>query len=241
MIKSGIYKLISKHSEEFYIGSSQNLRKRELDHYSLLRNNKHPNRYLQNVWNKYSDIYFEIVEECLIDNLIVREQYYIDTLLPKYNLRPIAESNKGWKMSEKAKLKLSIANKGKTISEEHKKAISEKNKILRTGVRLSEEHIEAIRKVRTGWSLSEDTRDKIRQKAMGRDKGKILTQETKDKIGLAFSKTVLQYTLDDIYVNEYISASEAARQLNIANSSISSCCRNIRSTAGGFKWKYKNE
>ena len=241
MIKIGIYKKVSKNSGEFYIGSSQNLRKRELNHFSLLKNKKHPNRYLQRVWDKYQDLYFTIIEECYIDSLIEREQFYIDTLYPKYNLRPIAESNRGWNMPESGKIKLSKANKGKTISEEHKKAISIKNKINMKGRKLSDKHIESIRKSRIGVTLSDETKDKIRIKALGRDKGKVLSEETKLKIGLAFSKEVYQYSLDNNFIRKFNSCSEVERILNINNSSVASCCRFKRKSAGGYKWYYEKQ
>lgn len=241
MIKIGIYKIVSKNSGEFYIGSSQNLRKRELDHLSLLRNKKHPNRYLQSVWNKYQDLFFIVVEECSVEFLIEREQYYIDTLLPKYNLRPIAESNRGWNMSEESKLKISRANKGKTISKEHREAISNKNKVNLKGRKLSDEHIESIRKSRVGITLSNETKNKIRLKALGRGTGKILSEETKLKIGLASSKEVYQYSLDNNFIRKFESCSEVERILNINKSSVASCCRFKRKSAGGYKWYYEKQ
>lgn len=241
MIRIGIYKIVSKNSGEFYIGSSQNLRKRELDHFSLLRNKKHPNRYLQSIWNKYQDLFFVIIEECSIESLVEKEQYYIDTLSPKYNLRPIAESNRGWIMSEESKLKISKSNKGKTISIEHREAISTKNKVNLKGRKLSDEHIESIRKSRIGVTLSKETKDKIRLKAMGRDKGKVLSEDTKLKIGLAFSKEVYQYSLDNKFISKFTSCSEVERILNINKSSVASCCRLERKSAGGYKWYYEKQ
>ena len=241
MIKIGIYKIVSKNSGEFYIGSSQNLRKRELDHLSLLRNKKHPNKYLQSVWNKYQDLFFIVVEECSIEFLIEREQYYINTLLPKYNLRPIAESNRGWNMSEESKLKISKENKGKTISKEHREAISNKNKVNLKGRKLSDKHIESIRKSRVGITLSNETKNKIRLKALGRDTGKILSEETKLKIGLTSSKEVYQYSLDNNFIRKFESCSEVERILNINKSSVASCCRFKRKSAGGYKWYYEKQ
>lgn len=54
-------------------------------------------------------------------------------------------------------------------------------------------------------------------------------------------KTVLQYDLNDNFIAEYISASEAARQLNLHAQNISGVCRGLKHTCGGFKWKYKDE
>lgn len=241
MIKTGIYKIFSKKTLKFYIGSSQNLRKRELDHKSLLKNKKHPNKYLQNIWNKYQDLKFEIIEECNIECLIIREQHYIDTLRPVYNLRPIAENNKGWKMPQSAKDKLSKINKGKTISEAHRLAISKANSENLKGKKLSNSHVDAIRKVRTGWKLSEETKNKIRQKAIGRDKGKTLSDSTKKKIGSALGKAVYQYSLDNVFIKCFESASEVERILKINKSSVASCCRNKRITAGKFKWYHEKQ
>lgn len=51
------------------------------------------------------------------------------------------------------------------------------------------------------------------------------------------SKSVLQYTLDMVFVKEYPSVMEAERQTGIRH--ISECCRGERRTAGGYIWKYK--
>lgn len=54
VIKSGIYKLISKLKPDmFYIGSSINIKNRFGRHKSNLKTNKHDNPILQNHVNKY--------------------------------------------------------------------------------------------------------------------------------------------------------------------------------------------
>lgn len=55
------------------------------------------------------------------------------------------------------------------------------------------------------------------------------------------SKSVLQYTKDNIFVAEYISIQEAYRQTNIFNGSIRKCCKNKLKSAGGYIWRYKKE
>lgn len=53
-------------------------------------------------------------------------------------------------------------------------------------------------------------------------------------------RPVLQFTKDGKFVNEYRSLHEAERCTGIDFTSIVSCCKGRRFTAGCFTWKYKN-
>ena len=55
------------------------------------------------------------------------------------------------------------------------------------------------------------------------------------------SKPILQFTKDGKFIKEWPSASEAERQLRIAQPNICKCCQGKSNTAGGFIWKYKNK
>lgn len=79
----GVYKITNLINSKFYIGSSVNIEQRWFKHKALLRHNKHENPKLQNAWNKYSEenFLFEVLEECEIDNVRDREQFYLNTLL----------------------------------------------------------------------------------------------------------------------------------------------------------------
>lgn len=57
----------------------------------------------------------------------------------------------------------------------------------------------------------------------------------------ANSKIVYQYDLNDDFINKYKSISEASRQTNTNHSNIIMCCKGQRKTAGGYKWRYKEE
>lgn len=134
MINSGIYKIANKVTGDFYIGSSVNIRKRFKMHKCYLKNNKHCNLKLQNVHNKYGieKLSFKIIEYVgNKNNLIIREQYYLDNLYPEYNICKVAGSTLGKKLSEKTKKKISESlkghiawNKGKSFSKEIKKKMS---------------------------------------------------------------------------------------------------------------------
>ena len=111
---SGIYCIINIINGKKYIGSSKNIRIRLWTHRSELRHNHHDNQHLQNAWNKYSESKFDyyVIEPCSEDILLEREQYYINTIKPEYNMNPITtkppmteESRK--KLSETRKLKMS--------------------------------------------------------------------------------------------------------------------------------------
>jgi group I intron endonuclease len=106
---SGIYQIQSKIKNWLYIGSSKNLKNRKSEHFNDLKNNKHGNIHLQRHFKKYGedDLIFGIIEFCSEDDLIKREQYYMDKVNPKFNICKIAASRKGVKQSEKTKRLLS--------------------------------------------------------------------------------------------------------------------------------------
>lgn len=55
----GIYGIFNTGKQSVYIGSSNNIYKRWIEHRSLLNNNKHHCSHLQNAWNKYGGDAFE--------------------------------------------------------------------------------------------------------------------------------------------------------------------------------------
>jgi len=193
-LNSGIYKIINKINNKFYIGSAVNLTARKQTHFYRLRNNIHENSYLQNSFNKYGEenFYFEVIEIIEDKNkLLIKEQYWIDTLNPcnrnkGYNICTRAGSRIGTKLSEKHK---EILRKPKT--EQHKKKISESHK----GFKYSEETKIILSNMRKGRKLSNETKNKIskahkdkilseehRNNLSKSSKGRKLSAETKSKI-----------------------------------------------------------
>lgn len=101
-MKSGIYWIVGP-TGRAYIGSSQDVARRLRQHRSELQRGVHKNVHLQRAVNKHGiDVFlFAAIEYCQIDKLTEREQFYIDTqgFESLYNLRPIAESNRGHKFA----------------------------------------------------------------------------------------------------------------------------------------------
>ena len=82
---SGVYKITNVETNEFYIGSSVDIKRRWIYHKALSVWKKCPNSKLYIAFQQYGldKFSFEILEKT--DNLKEREQYYIDLLKPIYN------------------------------------------------------------------------------------------------------------------------------------------------------------
>jgi len=210
---SGIYMIRSQVNGKRYIGSAVNLRNRKAVHFCSLRKNDHGNIHMQRHYNKHgeADLQISIMELCTKEKLIKREQYYIDTLNPRFNIlkvagsrlgciiseahkRKLLELRTGSKHSEETKRKMSKVHKGRKLSEKTKKKIGKANK----GRKQTAKHIEANRKSHIGMKHSEETKRKMSESAKGRivseeskrkmskaQKGKIISKETRRKIGKA--------------------------------------------------------
>jgi group I intron endonuclease len=129
MAKSAIYSIKNTLTDKFYIGSAINFDSRKNQHLSQLRNNTHGNFKLQKSFNKYgeSSFLFNILEHVIDVNLLIkREQYYIDTLLPFFNIAKIAGSSLGIKRTNEFKKKIGLTKNrlGKLASDETRKNIS---------------------------------------------------------------------------------------------------------------------
>lgn len=104
--KSGIYCLVNTENQKKYVGSSKNIYQRLQKHRAYLRKNMHENKKLQNSWNKHGEDCFQyyVLEFCSESMLLEREQFYVDTLKPWYNItREIVRL----KLSEESRVKMS--------------------------------------------------------------------------------------------------------------------------------------
>lgn len=118
-----IYKITNLVNGDFYIGSTQNLIKRYYTHINHIRVKKNTCTLLIRAVNKYGEdnFRFEIIEECDNNILLEREQYYLDSLLPKYNISKVAGSNLGIKRSELVKKNKSESQKKNWVEVDYRK------------------------------------------------------------------------------------------------------------------------
>jgi group I intron endonuclease len=133
----GVYCIENILNGKKYIGSTKsNFRKRLINHRSILRANKHSNKFLQNAWNKYGENNFKcsIVEDvndfCLVRE---RENFYLkkyESFNEKYgyNILEYADTSLGYKHSNKTIEYLSLIRKNKQQHPNTKRAIYNSNK-----------------------------------------------------------------------------------------------------------------
>lgn len=176
---SGIYNITI--DNKIYIGSAVNIKQRWRSHQSQLKNSKHPNIHLQRAWNKYKEASFTIICNCPIPCLLGMEQYWIDMLKPAYNIRKIANSNLGLKLSSETKAKISAANQN--VSDERRAKISAAN----MGHIVSEETRIKISTANMNHSVSTETRNK----QSNSKKGRTYSDEHKLKISIGLTGRLL--------------------------------------------------
>src|SRR3979411_1791579 len=108
-------------SGKSYIGSAVILFRRLQDYFNmsyLVREGKKNNSLIYKALLKhgYSRFKLDIIEYCDSAVLINREQYYLDTLNPEYNILKIAGSLAGFKHSACSKERMHIIRLGKSVS-----------------------------------------------------------------------------------------------------------------------------
>lgn len=194
---SGIYKIQSIiKPKRVYIGSAISFNVRRASHLRELRNGIHTNGRLQNHYNKYGieDLVFSIMEECEISCLLNREQYYIDTLNPFFNICRTAGSVLGMKKSAESKKRQSELYRGinhpcygRHVSDEQKRSQSiamTGRKGWNKGLKMSPEICKINSDSHKGLKASDETREKMSIQRRGEKNamyGKTHTEESKQK------------------------------------------------------------
>lgn len=167
---SYVYGIYCIENDSIYIGSTVNLKKRIQRHSYYLRNNKHHSFKLQRVCNKYGieSLFVVKIELCVENQLINREQYWIDKLNSYYN---------GLNCSKTA--------------------------LYHRTFKLTEEQI--------------------------------------NKSIIKSRKAIFCFSFDGIFIKEYVSISEAAREIKVQSTNISACCKGRLNYLKEFIFIYKED
>lgn len=174
----GIYVIKNTTNGKCYVGSAISLRRRKFDHFTALQKGYHKNPRLQNAFNKYGVDAFEFsIIELVSDKtlLIEREQHYIDTLHPEYNISPTAGNTLGMIATEEARQKMSLAHKlrWEGMDPETRQGYRERaqaRNILGRGKKLSPEHRAKVGEAGKGRIQTPEKRAKLSALQKGRIK-----------------------------------------------------------------------
>lgn len=183
-IENVVYTITNKINGNQYIGSTTNYGKRVSRHITDLKKNSHHSIILQNAWNKHGkeNFVFEIIEYVgSREELIPREQFFLDTHLPKYNIAIKAGNPTKGFCTEETRRKLSEAGKGRKYTEESIQKMRDSQK----GRKVSEECRQKLREANLGKKHSEETKRKMSLSRTGRIscwKGKKFSEEHIQKI-----------------------------------------------------------
>lgn len=174
-MRCGIYKIINRINGKFYLGSAKDIDSRFQRHLWDLGRKKHHNIHLQRAYNKYGKDSFrlEFIEKCLECLLLIREQFYLDTLKPYdfkigYNIGRNASGGDNLTSNPRreeiiAQIKNTLNNNIANMSEEERKkkwgrpGKSNPN----YGNKMSEEHKKKLKEANTGRFYSDETRKKM--------------------------------------------------------------------------------
>jgi group I intron endonuclease len=246
---SCIYKILSKSTSRFYIGSAKDFKIRKSGHLCDLRNNKHHSRFLQRTYNKYgaTDISFEIIEEVIdLSELLKREQHYIDTLKPEFNTLPTAGNSLGAKMSDSTKEKLrhlNTGNKNKFFGRKHSEETKQKISVKQNGKYAGANNyfygkrFTGEKNYMFGRTHTKEAIAKIKEKR----KLQITTDETRLKMSLHRRGANNHAAKSVLCVSNgitYSTVSEAGEALGVWRQDISKVCRGKLKTTGGYKFQY---
>lgn len=192
---SGVYLILNKVTLDYYIGSASTGRffARLSNHLMYFRGSKvvkfAVRKYkLSNFAFLILELFPEIVNKENNKKLIDREDFYLKTLLPNYNILTEAGSSFGYKHTEIDRIKMKT-----NYSLERRIKIGNLNK---------------------GKNLSTETRTKMREKALSRDRTKLKLSEKSLLNMTKNSKALILFNLDLTIFGEYKSLTEAAKAIN---------------------------
>ena len=228
---TGIYKITNKINGKFYIGLSNNIKRRWGEHKTPKNINKTTN--IAKAFRKYGieNFEFEVIEICEVDKLAEREMYHIEKLKPEYNMNEGGVGNLGVELSDEFKLHLKNCGKKQweSMTEEDKKRQISNN----------------LKGPRIGHPVSEETREKLRLQNLGKKQSK----ETSKKISDALKgkprenkhhfKRVAMLELGTLeVVKEFESIKSAAEYVGATPHMITEVLRGSRNKTKGYCWKY---
>ncbi len=253
----GIYCI--SNSKYFYIGQSVDIYRRWNKHRWELKNNKHKNQIMQNVYNLYveSDPFeYTIIKETVLEELNKLEKNFIIEYyykFPNKRCMNIADPEKCYTSNSEVRKKISISITGRSLSEETKTKMSESRK----GQKHEWSRKKIVQLDLDGnliklWDSVKDAEKELKIRIHKKNKlcGGFQWQshdewlekpKGKIKHNHNITDTVKQFDLQGKLLNEWLSPKKAAEGTNTSPSALNACLNGKGKTAGGFLWSYSYE
>lgn len=190
---SGIYQIKNLLNGKVYIGSAVNLRSRWSGHRSRLGKGRHHSRHLQSSWDKNGPEAFEfsVLEYCEAGVLLEREQLFLDSRRPEFNICPTAGNSLGRRHSAETKQKISARKAGLKLPPRSDKYRETLSASLR-GIPKPAHVMAALQEGRRNAVYTDEKREKtsnsLKKAYESGLRTRIKTQDHKNKISRAFSK-----------------------------------------------------
>lgn len=224
----GIYLIKNNITGHCYVGQARHIARRIYEHlHSTFLSTKSDYNYpLHRAFRKYGidNFELEVLEQCNVDELNIRERYWV----AKFDSK-----NNGYNQTEGGYQSIRHIKLSKNAIEEIKQLLLE-NKLS---------NVEIGKK----YNVSKDVIQRINTGRMWHDSSISypIRQKTKERTYHFNGLCVKQYSVDGIELNVFPSISAAAQSLlgltnkdsdSIAGA-ISRCCRKINKSAYGYKWQ----
>lgn len=238
--QSGVYAIHNSTNGHHYIGSAVSLKRRTRDHISKLNKGIHENKHLQNAFNKYGESAFwveilEVVDDKL--KLTEREQFYLDTTVPHYNILKFARSALGFKHSQEERTRISAMAKARHAAMTPEERQNQKNVFCMTGKEHSPETKILMSKQRLGKKKSEHHASAC----AAAWKNSAHAENYKNTRAACVAARAKQYVVTDPVGTEYevTNMSAFCRDNNLSQSHMSGIATGSRKQYKGWTAKYK--
>lgn len=170
----GVYCLVDNTGKR-YIGSSKDIQKRAKEHHSQLSTNTHTNYLLREAsanGNQFTAHVIELVKlengESIYTELERREQHFIDTLSPEYNI-------------------------AKYVGPAFMRGVKRRDGGSRLGATLTPEHKEKVRQANLGRKATEETRRRLSESHRGIKQSTEQIQKRNESMKITFQKNMELY------------------------------------------------
>ena len=234
MKKCGVYLLVNAISNKNYVGSSTRLSQRISEHLSLLKKGKHYNFLMQKDANLYGvKNFFSYTIEYVSNKNVLQSTER--RLIEKYNAHYLCG---GYNLTYNTNSSSLYADKIKNLKIKQKAWKGINNPMYKMGIKNYWINkfgpIIGIKKWNRLLEINSEKNSGLKNAMYGKIRNDLSEFNIKSK-----SKVVLQFDLNNNFIQEWKSVSEASRILKLKRRSIANFINSNQGIACGFKWKYK--